>query len=62
MGGGVGVSINSKIKIATEKATFAMPEARIAFFTDVAGGFFLSRLKKNIGMFLGLTGERLKGE
>ena len=39
-----------------------MPEAKIGFFTDISGGYFLSRLKKNIGLYLGLTGARLKGE
>ena len=39
-----------------------MPEGKIGLFTDVAGGYFLSRLKKNIGLYLGLTGARLKGE
>ena len=39
-----------------------MPEAKIGYFTDVTGGYFLSRLKKNIGLYLGLTGARLKGE
>lgn len=56
MGGGVGISMHSPLKIATEKSLFAMPEAKIAFFTDVGGGYFLSRLKKNIGMYLALTG------
>ena len=31
MGQGVGISINSKFKIATEKTYFAMPEAKIGF-------------------------------
>ena len=30
-------------------------------FTDVGGGYFLSRLSNNLGYFLGLTGSRLKG-
>ena len=62
MGGGVGISIHSPIRIATESSMFAMPEAKIGLFTDVAGGYFLSRLRKNIGLYLGLTGARLKGE
>lgn len=62
MGGGVGISVHSPIRIATEKSVFAMPEAKIGFFTDVGGGFFLSNLRKNIGMYLGLTGARLKAE
>ena len=62
MGGGVGISIHSPITIATEKAVFAMPEAKIGFFTDVAGGWFFSKLRNNIGMYLGLTSAQLRGE
>lgn len=62
MGGGVGISVHAPIRIATENSVFAMPEARLGFFTDVAGGYFLSRLRSNIGLYLGLTGARLKGK
>ena len=48
MGGGVGISIHSPIRIATEKTVFAMPEAKIGLFTAVGGGYFLSRLRNNI--------------
>ena len=61
MGGGVGLSINAPIRIATEKSLFAMPEGKLGLFTDVGGGYFLSRLRSNLGPFLGLTGYRLKG-
>lgn len=62
MGGGVGISIHAPFRIATEKSMFAMPEAKIGFFTDVSGGYFLSRLHHNIGLYLGLTSHRLKGK
>jgi enoyl-CoA hydratase/carnithine racemase len=62
MGGGVGISSNSKIKIATENTMFAMPETKLGFFPDVGAGYFLSRLRNNLGFYLGLTGQRLKGE
>ena len=52
MGGGVGISVHSPIRIATESTLFAMPEAKIGLFTDVGGGFFLSRLKNNLGLYL----------
>lgn len=61
MGGGVGLSVFSPFRIATENTVFAMPETKIGFFTDVCGGYFLSRLRNNIGYYLGLTGMRLKG-
>ena len=62
MGGGVGISIHSNIKVATENSVFAMPEAELGFFTDVGGSYFLPRLPHNIGYLLGLTGHRLKGK
>lgn len=64
MGGGVGVSCHAPIRVATEKTVYAMPETGIGFFTDVGGSYFLSRVKNNIslGLYLGLTGFRLKAE
>ena len=40
---------------------YAMPEAKLGFFTDVGAGYFLSRLRSNLGFYLGMTGNRLKG-
>jgi len=62
MGGGVGISIHSNIKVATENSVFAMPEAELGFFTDVGGSYFLPRLNNHVGYLLGLTGHRLKGK
>ncbi|CUG91721.1 enoyl-hydratase isomerase family protein, putative [Bodo saltans] len=62
MGGGVGVSIHGKYRVASEKALFAMPETSIGLFPDVGGSWFLPRLpNKAIGLYLSLTGQRLKG-
>ncbi|XP_043600158.1 3-hydroxyisobutyryl-CoA hydrolase, mitochondrial isoform X4 [Bombus pyrosoma] len=61
MGGGVGLSVHGKYRIATEKTLFAMPETAIGLFPDVGGTFFLPRLKGKLGLYLGLTGDRLKG-
>ena len=41
---------------------FPSVEAKIGLFTDVAGGYFLSRMKKNLGLYLGLTGQRITGK
>lgn len=60
MGGGVGISVNGSHRVASERLTFAMPETGIGLFPDVGGTFFLPRCPGEIGMFLGLTGERLK--
>ena len=64
MGGGVGVSVHAPIRIATDNSVFAMPETGIGLFTDVGASYFLSRLNGNInlGLFLGLTGHRLKAK
>ncbi|HUS55903.1 MAG TPA: enoyl-CoA hydratase/isomerase family protein [Thermohalobaculum sp.] len=62
MGGGVGVSIHGSLRIATERTVFAMPETGIGLFPDVGGTYFLPRLPGRIGMWLGLTGSRLKGQ
>lgn len=60
MGGGVGISVHGDFRIATERTTFAMPETGIGLFPDVGGGWFLSRLSGQIGVWLALTGARLK--
>ncbi len=57
MGGGVGLSIYGNYRIVSDKAKFAMPETAIGFFPDVGGSYFLSRLKKGCGLYLGLTGK-----
>ncbi|HJW42672.1 MAG TPA: enoyl-CoA hydratase/isomerase family protein, partial [Rhizomicrobium sp.] len=60
MGGGVGVSVHGSHRIADETMVFAMPETGIGLFPDVGGSFFLPRLPGAIGLYLGLTGARLK--
>ena len=60
-GGGIGISIHGKYRIATQNSIFAMPETAIGFHPDVGGSFFLPRLSGSLGMFLALTGYRLKG-
>lgn len=61
MGGGVGLSVHGKYRVATERTLYAMPETAIGLFPDVGGSHFLPRLKGKIGLYLGLTGFRLKG-
>jgi len=60
MGGGVGVSFHGSHRIVTENLTFAMPETGIGLFPDVGGTHFLPRCPGAIGMYLGLTGSRVK--
>lgn len=65
MGGGVGISINSPIRIATENTVWAMPETAIGLFPDVGATYFLPRIFNNdeeLGLYMGLTGFKLKGK
>ena len=56
MGGGVGLSMYGKYRVATQNTKFAMPESAIGFFPDVGASYFLSKLNRGVGLFLSLTG------
>ena len=60
MGGGVGVSIHCSHRVAGDRTLFAMPETAIGFFPDVGGSYFLPRFPGRTGLYLALTGDRLK--
>jgi enoyl-CoA hydratase len=60
MGGGVGLSRPCRFRVATERTTFAMPETGIGLFPDVGGGWYLPRIPGHIGLWLALTGARIK--
>jgi len=60
MGGGVGLARPCRFRVATERTTFAMPESGIGLFPDVGGGWYLSRMPDHIGLWLALTGARIK--
>ncbi|XP_067009052.2 3-hydroxyisobutyryl-CoA hydrolase, mitochondrial [Anabrus simplex] len=62
MGGGVGLSVHGHYRVATERTLFAMPETAIGLFPDVGGSYFLPRLGGKLGLYLALTGHRLKGK
>lgn len=59
MGGGVGLSLPARYRIATERTRLAMPETGIGLFPDVGSGWFLPRLPGRMGLWLALTGARL---
>jgi enoyl-CoA hydratase len=61
MGGGVGISLPARYRVATENTRFAMPETGIGLFPDVGGGWYLSRLPGRLGEYIALTGARLDG-
>ena len=60
MGGGVGLAQPCRYRVATERTTFAMPETGIGLFPDVGGGWYLSRMPDCLGLWLALTGARIK--
>ena len=60
MGGGVGLAQPCRYRLATERTTFAMPETGIGLFPDVGGGWYLSRMPDHLGLWLALTGARIK--
>ena len=61
VGGGVGLSGMAPFRIATETTAFAMPETKIGYAPDVGANYFLNRLDGELGAYLALTGETLKG-
>lgn len=60
MGGGVGISLHGSHPVATERFLFAMPETGIGFFPDIGASYLLSRCPGQMGIYLGLTGNRLR--
>lgn len=60
MGGGVGLSVHGSHRIVSENTLFAMPETAIGLFPDVGGSWFLNNCPGESGMYLALTGARLK--
>ncbi|CCD22726.1 mitochondrial 37S ribosomal protein mS47 NDAI_0A05710 [Naumovozyma dairenensis CBS 421] len=68
MGGGVGLSIHTPFRVATENTKWAMPEMDIGFFPDVGTTFALPRLvtlansRAQMALYLCLTGDLVTGE
>ena len=60
MGGGVGISLPARYRIATERTRLAMPETGIGLFPDVGAGWWLPKLHGRTGLWMVLTGARLE--
>jgi enoyl-CoA hydratase len=60
MGGGVGISLPCQVRVLTERTVLAMPETGIGLFPDVGGGWHLPRLPGKTGLWLALTGARIR--
>ncbi|GMN66990.1 hypothetical protein TIFTF001_036045, partial [Ficus carica] len=61
MGDGAGALIHGRFRVAIENSVLAMPETALGHFPDVGASYFLSRLPRFFGEYLGLTGSRLDG-
>lgn len=61
MGGGMGLALPARYRIATQNSLLAMPEGAIGLFPDVGACWHLARLPGHLGRFLVLTGARLDG-
>ncbi|CCH61314.1 hypothetical protein TBLA_0E02580 [Henningerozyma blattae CBS 6284] len=67
MGGGVGLSIHTPFRVATENTKWAMPEMDIGFFPDVGTSFALPRIltvankESQLALYLCLTGDLISG-
>ena len=59
LGGGMGISQGSALRIVGDRTRMAMPEVAIGFFPDVGGSYFLSRLPGQLGRYLALTGVHI---
>jgi enoyl-CoA hydratase len=59
MGGGAGVSVHGRHRLADATLSFAMPETGIGFIPDIGSSHFLSRLPDETGMYLALTGSAI---
>ena len=62
MGGGLGISMVSNYRIATDSTTFAMPESAIGVCNDAGSCFWFHYTKSDaIAIFLGMSGFKLNG-
>ena len=59
MGGGMGISQGSRMRVLTEHSKLAMPETNIGLFPDVGGGYFLAQCPGFVGEWLALTGQAI---
>jgi enoyl-CoA hydratase/carnithine racemase len=59
MGGGAGISVHARYRVACENLIFAMPETAIGLFPDVGASHFLNRAPGYLGRYLALSGARI---
>jgi 3-hydroxyisobutyryl-CoA hydrolase len=61
MGGAAIYLMPAKYRVATERTSFSMPETAIGYFNDAGASYFLPRLPKSFGVYMGMTGVRVNG-
>lgn len=59
MGGGLGLMNGASHRIVSPTCRIAMPEVSIGLYPDVGASWFLNRMPKGFGHFLGLTGANI---
>lgn len=60
-GGACVFSMCGKFRVVTERSVISMPETSVGFFGASGSSYYLSRLRNNVGIYLGMTGFRLRG-
>jgi enoyl-CoA hydratase/carnithine racemase len=60
MGGGLGLMAGASHRVLSERSLVAMPEITIGLYPEVGASWFLNRMPGRTGLYLGLTGTRLK--
>ncbi len=58
MGGGIGIAAHSSHRVVTERSALAMPETIIGFMPDAGGSHLLGMAPDELGIYLGLSGNR----
>ncbi|KAN0043044.1 hypothetical protein ACTA71_010679 [Dictyostelium dimigraforme] len=61
VGSGVGFTSNSGFRIGTENSILSIPDCAIGFFPNAGNVRLLNRLEDGIGLYLALTGRRIRG-
>lgn len=61
MGCGLGLAVQGKYRVATERTAFRMPDVAIGTVPDAGASYFLSRLEGRFGLYLGMTGTWVRG-
>lgn len=56
MGGGIGITGHSAVRVVTERSRLAMPEVKIGIVPDVGGHLLLARAPGRLGEYLAATG------